>query len=218
MIATPELIESLVAGAQPVRRLRPPVLRAMLWLAFAAAVVALLGASHGLRPDFAERLRQPSFILGVGASLATGVLAAVAAFIASLPDRSRRWLLLPVPTAALWISTIGYGCLTGWVSLEEGGGLRLGEALQCFATVFLVSVPLSLAMLLMLRHLALLRSPAVTMTASLAVATLTASALALFHSLDATLMILLWNVGVAALIVAAGALFGDRLFGWVAPR
>ena len=59
MITTPDLIESLVAGAKPVRRLRPPAARAALWLLFAAAIVSVLAVSHGLRPDLGARSPRP---------------------------------------------------------------------------------------------------------------------------------------------------------------
>ena len=97
MITTPDLIESLVANSPPVRRLRPPVARALGWLLFAALMLALLAVSHDLRPDLALRLQQPEFVIGIAASLATGVLAAIASFLLSIPDRSRVWLLLPLP-------------------------------------------------------------------------------------------------------------------------
>ncbi len=193
MITTPDLIESLVARAKPVRRLRPPAARAALWLLLAAAIVSLLAISHGLRPDLGARLGQPLFVTGLAVSLLTGVLAAVVAFIVSLPDRSRLWLLLPSPALALWVSTIGYGCLSGWVSVRPDG-VALGEAADCFATLVLTSVPLWLAMLLMLRHVALLRSAAAAVAASLAVAAIASTALALFHDLDASVMILMWNL------------------------
>jgi hypothetical protein len=130
----------------------------------------------------------------------TGVLAAIGCLVASLPDRSRRWLLLPLPPLALWVSTIGYGCLTDWVSVDSNG-MHLGEAVRCFTTLLVVSVPLSLAMFAMVRHVARLRPAAVTMTAGLAVAAITSTALSLFHQLDATIMILMWNLGTAALLV-----------------
>lgn len=217
MITTQDLIESLVAGAGPVRRLRPPAARAALWLLFAAAIVSLLAISHGLRPDLGARLGQPLFVTGLAASLLTGALAAVAAFVVSLPDRSRLWLLLPAPALALWVSTISYECLTDWVSIRPGG-VALGETADCFATLVLTSVPLWLAMLLMLRHVALLRSAAAAVAASLAVAAIASSALALFHDLDASVMILMWNLGTAALLVGLGSVFWERMFSWVAPR
>jgi hypothetical protein len=105
----------------------------------------------------AVRVYQPLFVLGMAAALVTGVLAAIASFQISLPDSSRWWLLLPVPALAVWVSTLGYGCLTDWVEIGDNG-IRMGEAVQCFATLLLTSVPLSAAMLIMLRYAAFLRA------------------------------------------------------------
>jgi len=217
VITTPDLIESLVAGAAPVKRLAPPVARAAAWLLFAALLLALLGISHDVRPDLALRLRQPEFAIGVAASLATGVLAAIAAFIVSIPGRSRSWLLLPVPALIAWVSTIGYGCLTNWVSFRPGG-LPLVDEAGCFALLVLTGAPLSLALLIMLRHAALIAPTRVGISGGLAVAALTASALSVFHDHDASALILMWNLGTAALLVALGGAFGRRMFSWVAPR
>jgi hypothetical protein len=144
-------------------------------------------------------------------------LAAIAAFFVSLPDRSRLWLLLPVPTLVLWVSTIGYGCVTAWVGLGPDG-IRLRDVAECFATLVLTSIPISAAMLLMLRHAAALRPTVVIMMGSLAVAALTATGLLIFHSLDATIMILMWNLGIAVLFVGLGGAFGRKMFSWVALR
>jgi len=217
VITTPDLIKSLVANAVPVRRLRPPVARAVGWLLFAGLMLALVAVAHGVRPDLELRLRQPVFIIGIAASLLTGVFAAIASFIASVPDRSRRWLLLPAPALLVWLATVGYGCLTAWVSIGPGG-ISLGETARCFATLVLVGAPLSLALLVMLRFAALLAPTPVAIAGSLAVAAMTSTALSLFHPLDETAMILMWNVGTAALLVALGGLYGRRLFCWVAPR
>lgn len=217
MIATPDLIESLVANAAPVRRLRPPVARAVGWLLFAALMLALLAVSHEVRPDLALRLRQPEFVIGIAASLATGVLAAIASFLLSIPDRSRAWLLLPLPALFVWVSTIGYGCLINWVSLQPGS-LPFGNEAGCLALLVLTGVPLSLAMLIMLRHAALLAPTAVAISGGLAVAAVTATALSIFHNHDASAIILIWNFGTAVLLVALGGLTGRRIFSWVAPR
>ena len=217
MISTPDLIESLVANAAPVRRLRPPVARAVGWLLFAALMLALLAVSHDVRPDLALRLRQPEFVIGVAASLATGVLAAIASFLLSIPDRSRAWLLLPLPALFVWVSTLGYGCLINWVSLQPGS-VPFGEEAGCFALLVLTGVPLSLAMLIMLRHAALLAPTRVAISGGLAVAAVTATALSIFHNHDASAIILIWNFGTAVLLVALGGAFGSRMFSWVAQR
>lgn len=217
MIRTPDLIASLAANMKPVKRLRPPIVRAMFWLMLAAAVLTLLAINQGIRPDLAQRLREPAFATSLAAAIVTGVLAAVAAFLASLPDRSRLWLLLPVPALIVWLSNVGYQCLTDWVAIGPDG-MSPGEAARCFATLALTSLPLSLAMLAMLRYAAPLRPTAVTLMGSLAVAAMTATALSLFHMVDASVMILMWNVGVAALFAGLGGLFGRRMLRWFAWR
>lgn len=217
MIATPDLIESLSKNLKPVRRLRPPVTRAACWLLLAALVVALLAVSQGIRPDLAQRLHDPVFAAGLAGAALTGVLAAVAAFLVSLPDRSRLWLLLPAPAVAIWLSNIGYQCLTQWTSMGPNG-VSLGETTRCLATLVLTSLPLSLAMMVMLRYAAPLRPTAVAFVGSLSVAAITATALSLFHGGDATLMIIMFNIGTAAMFVGLGGLFGRRMFEWIAPR
>jgi hypothetical protein len=208
---TPDLISILVNSATPVRRLRPPLVRAGLWLALAAVVLGLLAVAHGLRPDISMRLRHPVFLVSMTGALATAILAAIASFKLSLPDGSRLWLLLPCPALALWVSTIGYGCLTDWVSMDPNG-VRMGEAVRCFATLLLTSIPLAIAMLVMLRHTAWLRSSTVSVTGGLAVAAMTSFALSLIHDLDATVMVLVWNLGSGTLIAVLGGIFGPSIF------
>lgn len=217
MIATPDLIESLAVNMKPVRRLRPPVTRAACWLLLAALVLTLLAVSQGIRPDLAQRLHDPVFAVGLAGAALTGVLAAIAAFLVSLPDRARLWLLLPAPAVAIWLSKIGYQCLTQWVSIGPDG-IALGEAGRCLATLVLTSLPLSLAMMVMLRYAAPLRPTAVTFMGSLSVAAITATALSIFHSADATLMIVMFNIGTAVIFVSLGGVFGGRMFDWIAPR
>ena len=199
MVTTPELIDMLCADAKPVRKLRPPLVRAALWVLFAGLVLVVLAALLGTRPDLAERLRQPTFVGALAGALLTGV-----------------WVLLPVPALVLWISTIGYGCLTDWVRIGPDG-VRLGTTLECFATLALASLPLSLALLVMLRHAARLYPTTVGMMGGLASAGIAATALSLFHELDASVMVLLWNLGVAALIVALGGTFGRSLYTSILP-
>ena len=55
------------------------------------------------------------------------------------------------------------------------------------------------------------------MTGIRVAATITATALSLFHDLDVIVMTLIWNLGTAAILVGLGGLFTRRLFSWVAP-
>lgn len=212
---TPELIDALVADLTPVRPLRPPLVRAACWLFLAAVVLGLVTAAQGVRSDLAQRLADSDFLARMAGAVLTGILAAIAAFMLSLPDRSRLWLLVPMPALMLWVASIGYQCLTNWVSVAPGN-IRLGETARCFATLVLTSLPLSLVMLMMLRYATALRPSTVSPSGGLAVAGIAATALSLSHTLDASAMILIWNLGTATLFAGLASAFGRKMFSWVA--
>jgi hypothetical protein len=214
---TAGLIDTLVECAGPVQRLRPPWLQAALWLSLAASVLGLLSIAHGVRPDIAMRLQQPLFVVSMLGALATAALATLTAFKLSLPDSSRWWVMLPLPPLAVWASTIAYGCLTGRVRMDQEV-VPLGEAARCAATLLLTSAPLSIALLIMLRHAALVRPTAVSAAGGLAIAAMTSLAMSLIHELDTTIMILIWNPGVAALIAGLAGAFGSAALAWIADR
>ena len=207
---TSDLIHSLASNATPVKRLRPPLVRAIGWLLIASAIMALMTVSHGVRPQFAERMQDTVFAVNMLSSLMTGVLATIATFFVSLPDRSRRWLLLPAPPLVVWLSTIGYQCFAGWVPVPPGA-ITVEAASGCLATLVLTSLPLSLLMLAMLRYTAVLRPTSVILMGGLAVSAVTATALSMFHPLDATAMILGWNLGTAVLFLAGAAVFSRKV-------
>jgi hypothetical protein len=210
MTGTPDLIRQLTAEATAVRRLRPPLVRASLWIVIGASILAAVATAIGLRPDLGLKLRDPAFLIEVASACLTGVTAAIAAFHISLPDRSSRWALLPLPSLLVWLSTVSYGCLTNWVALGPSGPVP-GLSIPCLETIALGSTPLAAILYFMLRHARFVRPVATASVAAIAVAGLTVSALRLFHELDATVMVLIWNVGAAAAITAIGALFGRRM-------
>ena len=217
MMSTPDLIDQLAAGLTPVRRLRSPMVRAAQWLLLATVVSIMLVIALGVRPDFWQCVLDQSFVLCTGASVATGVCATVAAFMLSLPDRSRAWVLLPLPAVAGWLSTIGYQCLTNWVALEPDV-LSWGEAARCFSTLVVTSLPLAITILVMLRHSTPLRPVLATLTAGLAVSAITATEMSLIHNIDASIMNLVWNLGAAAAIIVASGTIGRRFMGQAFAR
>ena len=216
MTATPDLIQTLASRMGPVRPLRPPGQRLVGWLLLAVVLAVLLAMGQGVRPDLQDALRRPAFVLSQSAALLTGVTAAAGCLLACLPDRSRRWLWLPAVPALVWVSTLSYGCLANWVSLDFAS-LRLGEALTCLSTLLLISVPLSLALFRLLCHAAPLRPAFVTMTSGLAVAAVTSATMSLIHDIDASVMILAWNLGAAAVLVAIDAVAGRWILARFAP-
>ena len=210
MPTTSDMIEQLVADAAPVRRAASPLVRAAVWLALAVLVVAGLATLHGPRGDLAARLGDAAFCVSFAAAVLTGVLSAVAAMFVSLPDRSRWWLLLPLPAAVAWGAGIGAGCLAHWVPFDPSG-VQWAELLRCATTLLASSIPLSAAMFWLLRHTARLGALPSLLAGALAVAALTAAALSLLHEFDASLMILAWNFGAALIVLLIDAAIGRRI-------
>jgi hypothetical protein len=198
---TDALIDGLAERLAPVRPQRPPVVRAGLWLGFAALLVGGLTLAMGVRPGLAAWFARPAFDLEWSGEVLTGITAALAAFTLALPDRSDRWLLLPVPALLLWLSGIGAGCLTDWVRLGPAG-FEIGPSLVCFCFILVTGLPLTLLLLLMLRHAGPIRPHATACLGALAAAGVATAGLSLFHGLDTAVMSLLWHGGTAALLVA----------------
>ncbi len=202
--STGKLIERLVAESGPVRRLRPPVVRASFWL---LAVMALGVASIAMFADldaFLSRLTASMLWLEWPATLLTGIAAIFAAFQLSVPDRSAAWALLPLPPLALWIGTSGYSCFEHWIVIGPGGW-ELGESANCFIFILSFSLPLALSLLVLLRRAAPLAPVRVAAVGALGVSALAAAALQFFHPFDVTFMDLGVHLGAVAVVVLGAA-------------
>ncbi|WP_439576537.1 NrsF family protein [Elioraea sp.] len=201
---------------RPVRRLRPPMLRAALWLASASAMIALVVAMIGLRVDLAERLSHAWEVAQLAAAVATAVLAAIAAFHLSLPDRSERWALLPLPGFAMWVASLGWGCVSDFLRFGPDG-LALGTSWSCLGFILAFSVPTGAAMLFMLRHAGRTRPLATGVAAITSVAMLASVGLSLVHYLDAAVMVLFWHVGSVLAVVAVGGALSSPVMQVASP-
>jgi hypothetical protein len=205
MRTTQDIVDALSTNLAPVRRQASPIMRTLLWLALAALVIGLLALVHGLRPNLFTRATELPFQLEVIGALLTGMLAAFAAFVSGIPGRSKWWMALPLPVLALWMAVIGQQCLTNWI-VTGPEGMSLGESAECLATVGLTSLPLSLALVVLLRHAVVMRPLGTYVLGSLAVAGIAGAAMSLMHALDASVMIILFNVVTTLMMVSAAAL------------
>jgi hypothetical protein len=208
MAATEQLIETLTANLQPVKPLRKPAVRAALWSAFATAVIAVIAAVGGSRADLALAVQEWTFLAPLAGSWLTGVTAAVAAFQVSLPDRSRRWLWLPVLPVLLWGTGFAYTCFVNWDDLPAS--LALLPESACFLTIVLTSACLIVVLLPMLRRVKTLRPGLTAWLGCLAVAGFADTAHLLVHVEQDSLLALTVNLVPALLLVVLGGLAGRK--------
>ena len=202
---TEGLIARLTEGLQPVKRLRPAGVRAAIWL----GVVAVLGAVIVLRfanlAMFVHRIGDPRLALELTGTLLTGILAVIAAFELSLPDRPITWSLLPAPSFILWLGCSGFSCWRQWI-VRGPEGLGKGETADCFLWIVGFGVPLAIALFVALRRSHPLSPGPVAAMAGLGVASLAAFLLQFFHPFDATFIDLgLHLAAVATVILLARA-------------
>ena len=209
-VHTDELIGRLTTTLAPVRRLPSPSRQALLWLGGAAGAIVVAVALHGPRPDLAERLGLTFEVAQWLASIAVGATAAMAAATLARPDRSAAWALLPLPALAAWLGSLGWGCLADLARLGPAA-LTLGTSWPCLRFIVLLGVPLTAALLFLLRHAGPVRPTPVLLLGGLAAAALCSAGLSLFHHLDAAAMVLVWHGGATLVLVALGWLFGGPL-------
>lgn len=210
---TESLADALADSAAPVRRLRSPHARMAIWFAISLVYAAVVAAVMGLRPDIGVKLRDVGFLTEFGAALMTSMLAAAAAFCAGCPGRPIWERFAPLPALALWLGSLSMGCWDNWLT-RGPDGLRLTPDFACFPYIVVVAAVPAALILAMIRRGAPIAPVSATMLASLAAASLGAAALRLFHEQDASLMVLVWQVGSVALLTAIGALLGRSLLKW----
>lgn len=214
IMKTEDLITSLAADSgTPTRRLRPPIVRLAVWIAVSLPWIALVVAVMGLRSDLAVKLQEQGWIVEQGAALAVALTAAMAAFCAGVPGRPMWERAAPALPLLVWLGTLGVGCLK---QILSAGPQSLGFQTDwaCLPGIVMIGLGPGVAMALMLR-----RGAPVAPVLSVGLGGLAASALADFglrlsHPQDASLMVIVWQVGTVALLTAFSAMLGRRLVQW----
>lgn len=213
---TERLVERLAADLQPVRRIPPPAQRLGWWLLVSLPATALVVLAFGLRPDLAARLSDRAFLLEEAGAFLTAVLAAYAALCAGLPDQPAWKLWLPLAPMALWLGTLGHQCLDAAIRFGLQGLVVTLDAM-CVPAIALGGLVPLLAILLLLRRGGRFRATHCSICGALAAAALAAAALRLYHTQDAAIMVIVWQLGSAFLFTLLASRL-TRLFLAVRPR
>lgn len=204
------LIGQLTDELVPVRRLWAPWARAGLWIGLLFAVAAYFSMTTDVAAMLQRLGSAADMWLSVIGSASTAILAAVAVFQLSLPDRSPRWALLPLPGAVLWIGASGIGCLR--VLIEPATGhISVVDPDDCFIFIISMSIPLSIVMIWMLRRAYTLRPNLTAAIGGLAVASAAATLLNFVHPFNVTISDLAVHALAIALVVGTNRLLGGNL-------
>jgi hypothetical protein len=204
------LVQALSADLAPVRRLAPPILRALTWLAIVAAAALALAMVADVGAMTRRLMAAPDLWLAAMGSVLTAVLAALAAFELSLPDRKVAWALLPLPALLLWIGASGMGCLRT-LSVAAADPMPPDQPEHCLIYILGISLPLSLLLVVMLRRGFSLRPNLTAVIGGLACASAAATLLNLIHPYDAAATDLGVHAFAIVIVISANAIFGRRI-------
>ncbi len=211
---TNALIQELANSAAPVQRLPAPWARMLIWLAlsvpFLASVIWMMMPSE-INP--VATIADRRFLIEEAALLVTALTAALAAFASVVPGYDRRILLIPLLPLAVWLASLGEGCWRNWVALGANG-LTLRPDWDCLPPAILIGLVPSITMVVMLRRGAPLIPRTSIALGALAVAALANLGLRVFHVGDASVMVLFWHLGGAAVLAGLAALAGGRVLYW----
>jgi hypothetical protein len=165
------------------------------------------------RDDLPSKMSDVRFVIEQVAALATGITAAMAAFATVVPGHNRKLLVLPLLPLALWLGSLGQGCIQDWSRLGHQGVSLRPDWFCLPAIIFTGSVP-AFIMAVMLRRGAPLTPHVTTALGGLAAAGLGNFGLRLFHPQDASVMVLFWQVGAVFIVTALAGWAGGYWLHW----
>ena len=201
------LIARLAGDLKPTHRLPAPWKRTLFWLA-TVLLLAILLAWNADMHSFAERLLgAPDMWLSQAGAMLTAGLAAWAAFQTSIPGRSWRWALLPLPALALWLAASTAGCLRLW-PIPGTKAEPPQHAMECLKFIVLVSLPLAGLLTWRLTRAFPLRPGLTAMLAGLASAGAAASLLEIIHPFDASAADLLLHLIAVVVVTVLSRMVG----------
>jgi hypothetical protein len=213
IVDTDDLIRSLADDAAAVRRLRPAWVRAAFWLALGLPPLLIIAAIDGIAVEPGNLVGDTRMLVEMAAILLTALTAAVCAFMSTVPGAGRIWFFVPIAPLAVWLASVGEVCVADWMRFGLAS-LSLRFDGTCFLPMVLMGVLPTAAMLVMLRRGAPLTPRITLVLGTLAVAALANFGLRLVHAADVSIMVLVWNFAVVAILSAIAARRGPRLLDW----
>ena len=209
---TKRLILKLAEHAGPVRRTPGPIPRALLWLVisliYTGLLMILLPARHG-SANWNDRL----FLMEQVTAFATGLTAAIAAFVSVVPGYSPNWALLPAGPFAAWIASLGPGCAQQWTQFGFAH-IPLSHSPWCVPFIIIFGAFPAAVITVMLQRGAPLTPRLTAALAGLAAAGLANAGVRIVHPEDVSVMLLFWHIGAVMALSGLAGGAGPHFFNW----
>ncbi|MCI0350727.1 MAG: DUF1109 domain-containing protein, partial [Acidobacteriales bacterium] len=188
-------------------------LRTAGWLLLSAPYILVIILMMSPRQDLSLKFLDARYVIEQFAALAAGISAAVAAFATVVPGYSRRLLILPLMSVGIWMGTVGQGCIQEW--MQRGPeGLVFRPDWMCLPVIALFGAVPALAIAVMLRRGAPLTPHLTAALGGLAAAGLGNFGLRFVHTQDASVMVLVWQLGSVFILSALAGWVGHLLLSW----
>jgi hypothetical protein len=210
---TDELIDRLGRDVTVARPLPAPGRRTALWMVWAVIYLVFFAVMTFAFMSSAGVMATPLYLVQQAAALATGIMAARAAFASVIPGSNNRVWVLPAIGAAVW------GVLLLWAGvgdLEASGTLGVASESDwpCVISMTVGGVVVGFPLVAMLRRGAPL-TPALTgFLAALAALSIANIEACLTRPHAFALTVLLWHGGTVAVVATLCAFMGHRWFRW----
>ena len=205
---TEDLIVDLARQSGPWTPLAPVRVRLTRWLVLAIGLGVVTVAVIGARADFADAIQRPTFVALAVATLASGLLAAQAALVLSVPGAERTPLVRVLATILIagWAMTFAIQLVAGgnaWPRLAA-----FPNHWGCVVRISALSILSGVVLFVMLRRAAPLRPRMCAALAALASTSLAATATYIMCPVDDPAHQLVSHVVPLAAIVLAGTIIG----------
>jgi len=210
---TEGLIRQMADHAGPIRPLAAPWVRAMTWLGIAGPAVVVMAIAMLPQSDLVSKFSTPRYLGEEVFALATGVLAAIAAFASVVPGSNRKLLVLPLVPLFFWLGGLAQSGMRDWMQLEASG-FSFQLEWFCLPAIAMVGAVPAVAMAIMLRRGAPLTPRVSVALGGLAAAGLGNVGVCLSHREFSGVLVLVWHVSAMFLLSGLAASVARYLLNW----
>lgn len=207
------MIQGLARAARPVRPLPGSHIRAALWLvislSYITGILILMPAGHNVL----AQLTNLPFAIEQVATLSTGIAAAFAAFMTTIPGRSPRWAALPLFPLTIWLASLAPACMREFSQLGLQAFAR-PHSLWCVPVMVVFGAVPAVAMVVMIRRGAPMTPHLSAALGGLAAAGIGNLGVRLVHPEDVSVMLIVWHIGGVIALSALAASAGRLLLNW----